>query len=245
MSTTEYKAPKVTLLAVAASLAVSGAAIAETKDTTVDAYVGLTEAFGVTCSDVHIGVYRAEIGEVNSGSDKTVTVDGQVATDGTVTTNEPTISGDGIALSTASIHDAPAVGECNVSGAPGDNSSGKMYFDGTPTTGEFATKAGSIGADTYAFGTIDAPDGGGAIPTEGMDITLKFYTGSTSKTGDTNTSGTFTITDDDRTSATDDGNGFLIGGTVKIPDSLTANDLGGYVASGVNVTVDVTDSGET
>ena len=242
MSTTGYRAPKALALLGAATLAASGAAVAETKDTTVDAYVGLTEAFGVTCSDVHFGVYRAEIGEVNSGADKTVTVEGEIASDGSVTTTDPTINGDGVALSTASIHDAPTVGECNVSGAPGSVESGDMYFDSTPNTGVFVTKAASIGTDTYAFGTVDAPNGNGTISSEGMDVTLKFFTDTATQAGTASSNGSFTIDETDRTSATDDGNGFLIGGTVKIPDSLTADDLGGYVASGVNITVEVTDS---
>ncbi|MEX0372756.1 hypothetical protein [Spiribacter roseus] len=215
--------------------------MAQEAETTVDAYVGLTEAYKVECTDVHFGVWRVDIG-ADSYSGATISLTGNVS-GSSVSSSAVSDDTDNLALSVdAPDFDNAAVGECEVNGAPvtSPGSLALHFGDTTATAGantSTMTYNGVVDAADYAFGTIDGPT---SEPT--IDITgeLAFVYGDgtvDANPADGGVAAAGVNANGESLFANTDG-GFLIGGIVTLPDGLNSDNLGGYKATGTTVVVD-------
>ncbi|WP_159322587.1 hypothetical protein [Spiribacter roseus] len=227
--------------AAAVALLVAGSATAQTASTGVDAYVGLADAMGVECSDVHFGVWRVEQSlATGTSSVDVIELVGENAA-GTVTSDVNFLNNgdDFLAVSAATGIDAPAVGECDVTGANTGQSTTSIKFVDPTDSSEVAGDTGVsfdftavADASAYAFGPLGAPQTAASIKGK-----LVSYT--SDKTTPASTFAIDTATGD---STIEKGRGFLIGGTVAMePGNITDNSLGGYVSDNpVEVVVSVT-----
>jgi len=224
--------------------AVSSVAVADDTATgTVDAYVGLAEAFAVECEDVHFGVFRVDFDELSGEGTQTANLIPKADTlsapgnvKGDIDDSVPLV---GLALSTA--HADPLVGVCKVIGAPGSETTGDVAFGSSGDGGaESATDALGINSSQYEF------LGDGELENLGSDkelsVTLKIFDGEGNATGTDTTPGTFQIAADRNSIIGTDNGGFLIGGSVEFPDTLTVAELGAYAVTGFELQVDVSGS---
>ena len=200
--------------ATALTAMVSAESRADTSSTSVDAYVGLSEAYSVECiEDVHFGVYRVETDDRGGSTKITLSGDAQKWDDPDIGLAGPGATG--VALSTAAAHDPPQLAVCEVRGAPGLNETGSVSFANDGQLGEspIAFQGVEDSAD-YAFGDIGDP--GSAAGLTGK-LALRSET----------------VTVDERREATlENGFAITIGGEVDLPNQLVSDNLGGYKAIG-------------
>lgn len=228
-----------TALGAVAMMTTAGQVMAEEASTTVDAYVGLTEAYKVECTDVHFGVWRVDFG-ATSYNGATITLEGDVSS-GSITSTPTSDDTDNLAVSiNAPDFDNAAVGECEVNGAPvTTNGTLDLHFGDTNTTAGAnsaqLTYTGVTDAADYAFGTIDGPT------TDPTTITgeLAFVYGNGTADTDLSDGGAAAaaVNGQGESLFANTGGGFLIGGTVSLPSDLGTDNLGGYKATGTTVVV--------
>lgn len=196
---------KLTAAAAIVAAGFASNAAADTATDTIEVYAGLAPALELTCTDVHFGVWRVPTGDRGGVTTVALTA-GAFSSGAFETTAAATGFADRVALSKNAAFDEPQVGTCVVTGSTAaENAPGSASIIDEDGVQAFGSVVAIGTAGDYEFGTIGVP----ANEEAQMSYLLELN----------NRAPVF------------DANGrteFAVEGTLTIPQTITAGDLGGY-----------------
>ncbi|MEX0372758.1 hypothetical protein [Spiribacter roseus] len=199
--------------------------------TRIDAYIGLTDAFKVVCTGLHLGAYRVETGQRGAIARVAVRQSDEGPGKAAVALSRALGGGDlppGIARITNSAggFDDEKVGVCEVYGAPGASATGSVSLERDTASTQVDVQYQTITND-YPYGPLEAAD-----ESLTLDGTL-----SLPGQGDA-TAGEVVVDSATRSATADNGLAIIVEGTVDIPDNVKRTHMGGYeVVSPITVYV--------